>query len=251
MKKYFFCLFLLYFLSSCSALFHSGSMNKYYLKKNDFSWKSLQSREFIIYYQANSLAEKNLSLVETKIKTGIENARKFTKIDSIKTPIYYFVVDDKEEFARLTKLDHTGLSYSKSNTIIESYFLLGESHEVVHLITHQNWGNSHSWIMEGTAVYSDNKWGGQNLEKRCREINQKNQLIPLNDLLKNNKFPHFDSQISYPQSASLIKYLISNYGWDKFLQFWKKPDLEKIYKLSPSELQNNWLNYIKNADSSQ
>ncbi len=224
-------------------------MNKYYEKKKDFSWKSFQSPEFILYYQPNSLTEKNLTLAESRIKKGIDNAKKFTKIDSIKIPVYYFVVDNKQEFAQLTKSNHTGLSFAKSNTIIESYFLLGESHEVVHLISYQNWGNSRTWIMEGIAVYSDQKWAGKELDKLCFELDQNDKLIPINDLLKNRKFSYFDSQIKYPQSGSLIKYLITTYGWDKFFQFWKKTRLQKIYNISPYELENNWLNHIKNIHS--
>ncbi|MDR1876032.1 MAG: hypothetical protein LBQ84_00250 [Flavobacteriaceae bacterium] len=220
-------------------------MNRFYLKKEQFTWKSFQTSEFIFYYLPGSKAEKNLALVEQKIARGITKAKEITKITTLKIPLYYFIVDDRKEFNTLTKLNHSAVSYSRSNTIIESYALLGEAHEVVHLITHQNWGNSRTWVMEGIAVYSDDSWNGKSLEKTCFELWQNKELIPLEKLLKNTKFSHFNSQISYPQSGLLVKYLIQTYGWDRFLKFWKKPDSEKIYALTIPELEGNWLEYVK------
>jgi hypothetical protein len=232
-------------LYSCSGFIYRGTMNQFYLKKKLFPWKELQSREFIIYYLPDSKAEKNLAVAEQKISQGIAKAKKLTQTDSLVTPIYYFIVDDRKEFKSLTQLSHSGISYSQSNTIIESYSLLGEAHEVVHLIAHQNWGNSHTWIMEGIAVYSDDEWNKKPLEKIGFDLNQNNQLIPLKEFFKNSKFSKFNSQISYPQSGLLVKYLIQTYGWESFLKFWKNPDIEKNYNLTVSELENNWINFIK------
>jgi hypothetical protein len=226
-------------------------MNQFYLKKEQFPWKGFQSQEFIFYYLPNSKTEKNLALVEQKIAQGIAKAKKITQIDSVKTPIYYFIVDDKKEFKSLTKLNHSGISYSQSNTIIESYFLLGEAHEVVHLITHQHWGNSHTWIMEGLAVYSDNEWNKKPLEKTGFELYQSNQLIPLKEFVKNSGFSQFNSQISYPQSGLLTKYLIQTYGWEQFLKFWKNPDIKTNYNLTVSELETNWIHSIKKNNLSK
>jgi hypothetical protein len=224
-------------------------MNQFYLKKKQFSWKKLPTRDFILYYRPDSKTEKNLPLVEQKITQGITKAKKITKIDSLKIPIHYFIVNDRKEFTSLTRLNHTGISYSQSNTIIESYPLLGEAHEVVHLITHQNWGNSRTWIMEGIAVYSDDNWNGKTLEKTCFELCRNEQLIPLKELIKDSKFTRFNSQISYPQSGLLIKYLIQTYGWEQFLKFWKNPDIKKIYNLTVSQLELDWINSVKKYNS--
>lgn len=220
-------------------------MNEYFLGKNDFTWRGVQTQDFVIYYQPYSLAEKNLVQAEIRIQKGWEKAKRFTKIQKIKTPIYFFVVDDRTQFHKLAGYDNTGSSYHKSNTIIESYFLLGESHEFVHLLTQQEWGRSKNWLVEGIAVYSDNGWDGKNLEKLCREYQQSHRLIPIRDLLKSNDFNSFDTQVSYPQCGSLVKYLILTYGWEKFLQLWKNPNLKKIYNLTETELERDWKDFLQ------
>lgn len=245
MKKYTIFFLVTLLISSCSSIIYNGNQNQFYFHKKNFNWKAFQTKEYIVYYQPGSKAEKNLRVTEKKITQGIEKAKKFTGIKSIKTPVYYFIVDDKNSFNKLTRLNHTAISFAKSNTIIESYFLLGEAHEVVHLLSSQNWGNTHTWIAEGLAVYSDNVWNNQTLDALCYKLEENQELIPLKKLIKNKKFNTFNSQISYPQSGSLVKYLITTYGWKKFMEFWKKPNFNKIYHLNENEIEMHWLEYIK------
>lgn len=228
---------------SCSTVISTGTKNHHYLNHENFVWKAFQTKEYIAYYQLGSRADKNLKIVEEKISKGIHQAKKVTGISDIQIPIYFFIVDDADEFFRLTSMSHTGISYARSNTIIESYFLLGQSHEVVHLLTYQKWGNSKTWIMEGIAVYSDNHWNGKSLEKQCIQLYKENKLIPFHDLNK-KRFQSFNSQIIYPQSGCIAKYLISQYGWDKFLIFWKKKNFQKVYQISEKEMETLWIKYL-------
>lgn len=250
MKKFFIFFLSTFLLSNCSSILYSGNQNQFYFKKKNYTWKAFQTKDYIAYYQPNSIVEKNLLSTEKKITKGIYKAKEFTGIQNIKTPIYYFIVNDKNDFKKLTGLNHTAISYSKSNTIIESYFLIGESHEVVHLLSNQNWGNTHSWISEGLSVYSDKVWNNQDIDILCHQLLKKNQLIPLKKLFKNNKFNTFNSQICYPQSGSLIKYLITVYGWDKFIEFWRKTDIYKVYHINENALENQWIEYLKTLHKS-
>lgn len=243
---------LLFSLSSCASYRYRNSMGEYFMKNENFKWKQYPTKDFIMFCLPDSKADKNPEASISKIKKGIKKALQFTHTDSLaKKPVFHFVMDDRNSFLSLVKEPFSGMAYWTSNTIVEIYPLLGEAHEYFHLISIQKWGASKTWIMEGTAVYSDDNWNGKNLEKICLDLNKQGKLLPLSELFSNSKYKKNSTQITYPQSGSLVKFLINTYGWGKFIELWKKPKIEKVYHLTEKQLFDEWLKSILPKETKQ
>jgi len=102
-----------------------------------------------------------------------------------------------------------------------------------------------NWLNEGYAYFE-----AKQLNKAQREIvrNQiiKNTIPSWGELEKANTV-QFGEINGYPISATIVEFLVTNYGLDKLKQFIITPEnLEIIYKVSKSDLEILWLKYLKN-----
>jgi len=71
----------------------------------------------------------------------------------------------------------------------------------------------------------DDLRGGQNtIYERARELKSKNEWIELEELIRYNEIGSHQSRppIAYAEAACFVKFLIDEYGKDKFLQAYKK-----------------------------
>ncbi len=96
------------------------------------------------------------------------------------------------------------------------------------------YGNPPALFNEGFATYMSERLGTHGLEslgggqssiyQRTRELKNKNEWIPLEELITYTDIGPGWSRppIAYPEAASFVKYLIDNYGKEKFLQAYKK-----------------------------
>ncbi|MCB9202341.1 MAG: hypothetical protein H6604_04740 [Flavobacteriales bacterium] len=213
------------------------------LQKN-YQWNSTEVSNFIVYYKANSLVEKNIEQVVDNLECSLEHAQQKSKIEEYRIPIRFYIVDSNEEIKQLTNENIAGISYIKSNLIIQNMYYTTQSHEPFHLLSLQNWGNTKLWIQEGSAVYSDGTWYGKDIDVVSKKLLKKNQLVPFSDLMKNRNFRKNKQSDMYIQSGSFCKYLIENYGLESFIQFWKTKTTLGIYHKTILELENDWKKYL-------
>jgi len=127
-------------------------------------------------------------------------------------------------------------------------------------------GNPPALFNEGFAVYMSERLGAHGLEslgggqssiyQRTRELKNKNEWIPLEELITYTEIGSGWSRppVAYPEAASFVKYLIDTFGKDKFLQAYKrlqnssskqvqKQNIEKlknIYGRTLNELERQW-----------
>jgi len=133
---------------------------------------------------------------------------------------------------------------------IESY---AGHHELVHAITDKYFGISAHLFVEGLATLL-----GSTLKKSIdfyiAELLYLNELAPLSDLLVRDTFKSLHFSISFMQSASFVKYLISRYGWRRFIHLYKVSAkcksktvadfIPQIYKKSLVDMEKEWKAYI-------
>ena len=111
------------------------------------------------------------------------------------------------------------------------------------------------WLNEGIAVYEEE---GKRYEAPIKKALESNQIIPINEIVSYKDYPP-DLQkraLFYAQSASLVDFLLNEYGGAKFLAFSKKlirggknidkalfstyyPRIKNV-----SQLSDAWLNFL-------
>lgn len=126
-------------------------------------------------------------------------------------------------------------------------------HELTHIVAAER-SNNHlnTGFQEGIAQYVEKRV--PDLETRIHLLSQayqENALLPWSD------FDHRDRvygrpEVSYPQTLSVVSYLVDTYGFEKFQTFLStsanstgyRSALEKTYGVSPAELEAAWLAWL-------
>jgi hypothetical protein len=113
-------------------------------------------------------------------------------------------------------------------------------HEIMHMVAMTAWGmppQNNYWLNEGLAAYAANNCSGYNVAEIYRYLLEENMLIPI-DLLTSDFYKE-EEMVAYHQSAYIVEYMISNYGIEKFEEFWKNgfSSFESIYGFSFSQME--------------
>ena len=122
-------------------------------------------------------------------------------------------------------------------------------HEDAHVVSYLiNRPNSRA-IREGVAMYFDRKWWDiHNLDWAGYFI-KTGKYISVNKLFDNEIFSSNDCSITYPIMGAFTEWLISSYGIDKYLQFYKYEDsitaLKLVYNQTIEELNSAFIDYVQ------
>jgi hypothetical protein len=230
-KQFIHVIFLFFTLLSCSI--------QQKLQKNT-TWKIKKYDNFHLHYVENSLITNELDKIKNDLDSTIKYSKKTLEIDTFKTPIQFYIFESNQKIAEVTKEKVAGMCYYKRNLIFQNRFFCTQQHEIIHLFSQQQWKYSKLWLMEGLAVYADDKWYGKSIDLLSKNYLKTNKLIPFSKLKKNKNFKKENQAIVYVQSGSFVKFLIKTYGIEKFKLFWKSLNAEKIYDKSLIELENLW-----------
>lgn len=159
-------------------------------------------------------------------------------------------VESRKEMLKYGGFGAQGLAFPKRNTM---FALLNEEnksiikHEMMHMITMYKWGNpanTSRWMNEGFATYSAGFCMEYTLEEIYKYFLQSNKLINFKELAIN--FYKYNDMITYTQSAFICKYLIDNFGLNKFKKLWKGgfSEMQSVYGFSHEVLQKKIKVYI-------
>ena len=97
-------------------------------------------------------------------------------------------------------------------------------------------------------MYFDRKWWGiQNLDWTGYFIKM-NQFISIDQLLDDDVFFSYDCTITYPIMGAFTDWMISTYGIECYLKFYKqentKDAIKQIYNKTPKEMNQSFIDYI-------
>ena len=223
------------------------------------------TKHFDIYYSKELTAAREIEqIAEQKDKGFQEICRFLGKESEVRIRLVLFE-DGRTKHA---ETGHQGRGWAYGNTIVEIYNeqeQLDPYHETTHVLM-RPFGSPPALFNEGFAVYMSERLGAHALDdlggglstiyERVREIKSKGQLIELEELITYTEIGSTESRppAAYPEAASFVKFLIDEYGQDKFLQAYKKLKssnskivhwtnkraLQKIYGKPLSELQEEW-----------
>ncbi|MGM9900249.1 MAG: hypothetical protein ACI32E_06710, partial [Bacilli bacterium] len=121
-------------------------------------------------------------------------------------------------------------------------------HEDVHLISFMINSPTSDFVVEGLAMYFDESWWGIPNDVWASYYKDNEKLPLIEDMLDNNVFANLDCAITYPLAGAFTKYLITTYGMDKYIAFYKtnsdmyQDECMKIFNCTLKDLEQNfWL----------
>jgi hypothetical protein len=125
--------------------------------------------------------------------------------------------------SKLAYTIHRGLGWASGRILAEIFNerdRIDPYHEVCHIIA-GSVGSPPAMLDEGLAAWSQegHRWDGIAVDSWAKAFAARGALWPVEKLYG---FPEIGSEatrgpIAYPQSASLVGYLIDRFGWEKFL----------------------------------
>ncbi len=223
------------------------------------------SEHFDIYYFKDSTAEKQIIQIAEEREKGYREIYAVLGKDS---DIQIRMVLFEDEDSKHWQTGHQGMGWAYGNTIVEVYNKqkqLDPYHETTHILM-RPYGSPPALFNEGFAVYMSERLGAHALEdlgggqatvyERTKELKGKGQWIELKELITYTEIgsPETQPPISYAEAAAFVKFLIEEYGKDKFLKTYKtlknsnnrtvqQQNLRKIYAIYGKildELEKEW-----------
>jgi hypothetical protein len=231
------------------------------------NFKKYETEHFEIYYYKGSLAEREIN----EIVRGRESAfREISDLLGIKYDRKIRLVFYPDAETKKKEIGHIGDGYAFSNNIVEVYnekTKLDPFHELAHILAGKL-GDPPAMFNEGFAVYVSEKLGsdalrylgspGKTIDVVTGVHYREGKLFKLEELLRFTEIGSEESkpEISYPEAASVVKYLVETYGLQKFRQLYQqaknssraaeglknKEILKEIYGKPLSEIEQEWLN---------
>lgn len=256
-RIFFFSFSVFLFSLTAGAIFCSGAPRAAdLLKRRGFAWKTAQTEHLRLHFESGTLAEKRIE--ELKTWQEIAFGRNLRLLGGQNYPFQtdVFVVESRGRMKDLIDEEINGVAYGDTNVVC---FVYGEkinasgSHELMHVMAANIWGKRpRSWINEGLAVYSDDRWWGFGLHDLSKYLWQEKKLIPLEKLIEN--FSAHPDLITYPQIGSFVKFLYEEYGVAKVKELWssgKEKDFARVVGKDLKTLENEWHERLKQADSAK
>lgn len=210
-----------------------------------------ETRHYIFNYNKNSKAGKDVIAIAKYQESCLKYICSVLRIYP-DFKIEYYLCDTPEEVGHIYGDDEpcngfTDLPnkiYAVYNDEVQCIGFHEDAHVISYLINRPN----SCAIREGLAMYFDRKWWGiQNLDWTGYFI-KTNKFIQINQLLNDDIFFNHDCSITYPIMGAFTDWLISTYGIEKYLEFYKQEDiinaLKEIYNKTPLDMNQSFVDYI-------
>ena len=227
---------------------------------------------FDVHYVEGSTAEREIDQIVKRREKGFREICSFLgKPSDVRICLVFF----ENAEVKHAKTGHQGAGWAVGRTIVEVYNQkqrLDPYHETVHILT-PPYGKPPALFNEGIAVYMAERLGAHALAlhgpgpaliyARARELKDKGEWIPLQELLTYTEIGPGWSRppIAYPEAASFVKFLIDEYGREKFLEAFKTlknsrdeavhrknvTALEQIYDKPLDDLRKQWEKALSTA----
>jgi hypothetical protein len=128
------------------------------------------------------------------------------------------------------------------------------THELTHLILGKQFGEHPipRWLNEGLAMYEAYEWNPSQYLLMARAV-LSGRVLSLDRLTRSFVGESFEVELAYLQSYSLVNYLISTYGREKFRAFVLRlargqsfeEALNQTFQLSPQSFEAGWKRHLK------
>jgi hypothetical protein len=221
-------------------------------------FRKLESQHFLIYCLPGSLAANDAGRIAEERDHGFQKIADLLGVQRA-PKIRLFLFPDEESKRRET--GHQGVGWAFGNNIVEVYnerTKLDSYHETAHILVGQL-GSPAAALNEGFAVHASELLGGDALRElgspgmTCDQAVIKRRasgdFISLGQLLSFGSIGPESTKpsTSYPEACSLVRFLISRFGWSRFREALGRVStgnmstFEELYGASAKEIELGWI----------
>ncbi|GAJ20406.1 unnamed protein product, partial [marine sediment metagenome] len=190
------------------------------------------TKHFDIYYFKDSTVEKELDKIAEDRERGYSKINDFLGMKSdIRIKLVFF----EDGKTKLLETSHQGNGWSYNNTIVEVYNKLTQldAFTSASYILKGYLGDPPALLNYGFSLYMTEHLGAKALKnlsgrslslyERAKELKEKGQWIQLAELITYTDIgPEWSRPpVSYAEAGAFAKFLIDEYGRDKFLRAYK------------------------------
>ena len=236
---------------------------KYYFK-NEFlisppyfyynNWQKIESEHFIFYVSDTEYFNQySIEILESFI-SEIFVAMNYTEEEILllkKEKIIYLLCKDEDEIEKLTSYKARGMCNLAYDYLITTYNC--HYHELVHLLMNCKMKKlplyTHPFLQEGLAVALGGR-GGKEPEVilNLGHFILSSGFINYTELFNASNFKNYDASMSYPVSGLYIKFLLSLYSFENFVELYRKYSSANVSQtmISPNDLPafSKWENFL-------
>ena len=218
------------------------------------AWVMAETNCCRVHVVSGTAAYRDLPELLVEVETAVQQATARLNEESLKTLDIYFIdrvigqggYAGSELVVSYLDRDYAGIKLHQVMV-----------HELVHLIDQQFAPQRITFLAEGVAVWaSDGHYKPEDIDQRAAALLELDRYVPLTDLI--NDFYPVQHEIGYLQAASFVKYLVDNFGWTRFRDFYSNAtvddaaspaqvldvNLQIYYNQTLDGVEAEWLAYL-------
>lgn len=241
------------------------------------NWQELKTEKFIIVYAESIEAGDE----EVECDCGVEEAERYAAfVDKVyndlaavfeadlKTPINLRLFPTAESYYEVNPLaehltgvvahalnsrEEIAIALPRTRYLTDEELVNNIRHEMTHLFaSFLSDGKLTAGFQEGIAQYLEKPTGQANFDPALlRQAYEQNRLLTW-VALDEARQVYSDPQVAYPQTRSIVSFLIDRYNFSTFVKFIRatarqpgyRSALEATYKKPADELEAEWLAYL-------
>jgi hypothetical protein len=211
----------------------------------DFHWQEVRDGNLSVFYLPGTPAARDSEALRTT--AGVSLARASMVLNaSLNQPLSIYL---------LPRIFWQGGATFGDRVVIVSYADRAYTgvgpqdyltHEIAHALT-QNWGNlttAGGMLSEGIAVYATGgHYQPDRLDRSAATLVLGTMFIP--PAILRRDFSSLQHEVAYTESGSFVKYLIDQFGLDKFRALLRRPnDWQSLFGADFEALSQRWLDQL-------
>ncbi|MEW6307354.1 MAG: hypothetical protein AB1705_28200 [Verrucomicrobiota bacterium] len=113
------------------------------LRRDGFSWRRHETKDFWIHYEAGSFAEKELKLLVRMHEMAMPGLLELIGESAYPRKIHIFAVEDRARMKALIGTEGNGQALVKHHAIVGVFSeqtKAGGAHELMHVVSNNRWG---------------------------------------------------------------------------------------------------------------
>jgi hypothetical protein len=214
-------------------------------------WKIIDVANGItVHYTQGNLTEDEISSIKARINNYVYDVRKMYNLkNEVNVSIYIYSSSD----ALFQEVGTREASISKPwkhSIYITKQNLHSLKHEIAHILLAEygNFPFDISWstgLTEGAAVAIEDDFDGiRSGDEMAARILQMKLANGVQGIMQFSGFASNASSVSYVLAGSFCRYLLTEYGGEKFVHVYRNQDYEDVYNKSISSLEKEWKNSL-------
>lgn len=221
------------------------------IPQRDATWVTAETDCCTVHVVSGTAAYRDLTNLLTAVETAVDTAAaKLDVVPAEKLHVYFIdrVIGQGGYAGNAMVVSYLDRQYSGAG---QTEVL---THEAVHILDRQFAPDRISFLAEGVAVWaSGGHYKIEDIDSRAAALVTLDEYVPLPQLIDN--FYPVQHEIGYLEAAGFVQYLIEQYGWPHFRDFYADVtaddaptlsgamdlNLQKHFGLTLAEAEADWL----------